>query len=113
MSHGAAAEMTFADAIPHRYKSSMVALPCVNIVVLVGFSDRSSTKHITLDPCPFACALHAAFRKEMVDDLEAADDNTNTSWFIDSCFTHCQTFFDGSAWNLPVAPRIGNRVRWN
>jgi hypothetical protein len=24
MSHGAAAELTFADAIPHRYKSSMV-----------------------------------------------------------------------------------------
>ncbi|XP_066308537.1 uncharacterized protein [Miscanthus floridulus] len=23
---------------------------------------------------------------------------------------HCQTFFDGSAWNLPVAPRIGNKT---
>jgi hypothetical protein len=49
----------------------------------------------------------------MVDDLEAADDNTNNSWFIDSCFTHCQTIFDDSGWNKQVAPRIGNKVRWN
>jgi hypothetical protein len=56
--------------------------------------------------------VHAAFRKEMVDDLEAADANTNNSWFIDSCFTHCQTIFDDSGWDSPVAPRLGNKVRW-
>lgn len=50
------------------------------------------------------------FRKAMVDDINAADDNMNCSWFIDSCFTHCQTFFDGSPWNPPIAPRLGDQT---
>ncbi|KAJ1282877.1 hypothetical protein BS78_03G085100 [Paspalum vaginatum] len=49
------------------------------------------------------------FRKAMVDDLEAAEGNTNISWFIDSCFTHCQTLFDNS-WNSPVAPSLGDKI---
>ncbi|CAO2174383.1 unnamed protein product [Urochloa humidicola] len=34
----------------------------------------------------------------------------NCSWFIDSCFTHCQAWFDNSGLNLPVAPRLGNKT---
>lgn len=51
-----------------------------------------------------------AFRKTMVDDLVEAADGTNSSWFIDSCFTHCQTIFDTSGWNSAAAPRIGNKT---
>ncbi|PWZ33779.1 Pectin acetylesterase 5 [Zea mays] len=54
-------------------------------------------------------ASSAAFRKTMVDDLVEAADGTNSSWFIDSCFTHCQTIFDTSGWNSAAAPRIGNK----
>ncbi|CAL4951103.1 unnamed protein product [Urochloa decumbens] len=50
------------------------------------------------------------FRKGMVDGLEAAEDNKNCSWFVDSCFTHCQAYFDNSQWNSPVAPRLGNKT---
>jgi O-palmitoleoyl-L-serine hydrolase len=64
-----------------------------------------SILHITLS------YVVAAFRKTMVDDLVEAADGTNSSWFIDSCFTHCQTIFDTSGWNSAAAPRIGNKVR--
>ncbi|TKW13140.1 hypothetical protein SEVIR_5G079400v4 [Setaria viridis] len=50
------------------------------------------------------------FRKEMVDGLTAVEDNTNCSWFIDSCFTHCQAWFDNSPWNHPVSPRLGSKT---
>ncbi|PUZ57774.1 hypothetical protein GQ55_5G456100 [Panicum hallii var. hallii] len=50
------------------------------------------------------------FRKAMVDDLKAVGDNNNCSWFIDSCFSHCQSWFDNSPWNTPVAPRLGNKT---
>jgi hypothetical protein len=47
----------------------------------------------------------------MVGGLTVVEDNTNCSWFIDSCFTHCQAWFDNSKWNHPVSPRLGNKVR--
>ncbi|KAF8724627.1 hypothetical protein HU200_020898 [Digitaria exilis] len=50
------------------------------------------------------------FRKTMVDGLNAAQDNMNCSWFIDSCFTHCQSVFDNSQWNPQLAPRLGNKT---
>ncbi|KAG2596043.1 hypothetical protein PVAP13_5KG133600 [Panicum virgatum] len=50
-------------------------------------------------------------RKAMVDGLKAVGDNENCSWFIDSCFSHCQAWFDNSPWNSsPVAPRLGNKT---
>ncbi|WVZ72015.1 hypothetical protein U9M48_020540 [Paspalum notatum var. saurae] len=61
-------------------------------------------------PSILAPLLSVGFRKMMVDDLEAAEGNTNISWFVDSCFTHCQTFFDNSLWNPPLAPRLGDKT---
>ena len=55
--------------------------------------------------------LFVGFRKAMVDGLKAVGDNKNCSWFIDSCFSHCQAWFDNSPWDTPVAPRLGNKVR--
>lgn len=106
-SHGAAAETTFADAIPPRSKSSMVGYIYIYIYIPFFFLTACllSILHITLS------YVVAAFRKTMVDDLVEAADGTNSSWFIDSCFTHCQTIFDSSGWNSAAAPRIGNKVR--
>ncbi|KAG2587316.1 hypothetical protein PVAP13_5NG134000 [Panicum virgatum] len=50
------------------------------------------------------------FRKAMVDGLKAVGDNKDCSWFIDSCFSHCQAWFDNSPWDTPVAPRLGNKT---
>ncbi|XP_039798540.1 pectin acetylesterase 5-like [Panicum virgatum] len=36
------------------------------------------------------------FRKAMVDGLKAVGVNKSCSWFIDSCFIHCQAWFDNS-----------------
>ncbi|XP_062210093.1 pectin acetylesterase 5-like isoform X2 [Phragmites australis] len=47
------------------------------------------------------------FKKKMVNDLKAADDKMDWGWFIDSCFTHCQTVY-GSSWKSPISPRLGN-----
>ncbi|KAL6616270.1 hypothetical protein ACP70R_038540 [Stipagrostis hirtigluma subsp. patula] len=51
--------------------------------------------------------LHG-LRKAIVDDLKVVEDKIDWGWFIDSCFTHCQT--DGIAWNSPISPRLGNKT---
>ncbi|TVU10886.1 hypothetical protein EJB05_44440 [Eragrostis curvula] len=52
--------------------------------------------------------LHG-FRNTMVDELKSVEENMGWGWFIDSCFTHCQTVYDIS-WNSPVSPRLGNKT---
>ncbi|KAL6613716.1 hypothetical protein ACP70R_035986 [Stipagrostis hirtigluma subsp. patula] len=51
----------------------------------------------------------SGFRKKMLQDLKAVEDNKDWGWFIDSCFAHCQTVTDIS-WNSPVARRLGNKT---
>ena len=112
MSHGAAAELTFAAATPRRYKSSMVGLQSICSLLFFFLIPT----HLFLNIVRSA-RLFVGFRKAMVDGLKAVGDNENCSWFIDSCFSHCQAWFDNSPWNSsPVAPRLGNKVRmsnWN
>ncbi|KAK3164480.1 hypothetical protein QOZ80_1AG0019380 [Eleusine coracana subsp. coracana] len=52
--------------------------------------------------------LHG-FRNAMLDELKTVEGNMGWDWFIDSCFTHCQTVYDIS-WNSPVSPRLGNKT---
>ncbi|CAO2161787.1 unnamed protein product [Urochloa humidicola] len=84
-----------------------------NVVVTDRSSPDESWRHCRADirSCNSSqIQVLNEFRKGMVDGLKAAEDNMNCSWFIDSCFTHCQAWFDNSQWNSPVAPRLGNKT---
>ncbi|CAO1946863.1 unnamed protein product [Urochloa humidicola] len=50
--------------------------------------------------------LHG-FRSELIRDLEVAEGKRDWGLFIDSCFTHCQTQWNGT-WHSPTSPRLGN-----
>ncbi|KAM0921406.1 hypothetical protein ACQ4PT_006881 [Festuca glaucescens] len=48
-------------------------------------------------------------RKTLIDDLKVVECKEDWGFFIDSCFTHCQTPFRIS-WDSPISPRLGNKT---
>ncbi|KAM3336613.1 hypothetical protein ACQJBY_030558 [Aegilops geniculata] len=48
-------------------------------------------------------------RTTMADALKVVKDKEDWGFFIDSCFTHCQTVLDIS-WNSHNSPRLGNKT---
>ncbi|XP_034594420.1 pectin acetylesterase 5 isoform X2 [Setaria viridis] len=52
--------------------------------------------------------LHG-FRRKLIHELKAAEGKREWGLFIDSCFTHCQTQWNGS-WHSPTSPRLDNKT---
>ncbi|CAL4946202.1 unnamed protein product [Urochloa decumbens] len=52
--------------------------------------------------------LHG-FRSKLIHDLKVAEGKRDWGLFIDSCFTHCQTQWNGT-WHSPTSPRLGNKT---
>ncbi|CAL4953299.1 unnamed protein product [Urochloa decumbens] len=52
--------------------------------------------------------LHG-FRSKLIRELKVAEGKRDWGLFIDSCFTHCQTQWNGS-WHSSTSPRLGNKT---